>query len=440
MNTTPKMFFHVAKSIQAVPFDVHTCYVRIQRVSDNVFEYTLKGTTTQSAMSMEWLVQGNYARDDDIPDGEYTASIYMEDSVGLKSNSVTLNFLINRNPILPVITKTQQLFTPINHNDNIADTISQNIVLLDGGITVNALYTYTIYSPYNDIVIKKTNYSASVIEWDGKDSTGNYVVDGLYVLKVVTVDDIGNQAEEVNSVIDNKIPLKLLSPKAIVSGINMVPIIATVLDPGGSSFMDFDRFELFTCSGIVTPGQLVTSENLYTSLNANIWSPISPLPFYMDPSAVDFPLSMYGVKNAFSTKVAFWQPSQNGVYSVLLRANDKEGFSAAVVQTVSVNLTYQPIDVIKITPQDDITLNITNIFFNCATKWDAHDFAGLVGCEVNIYSISSDNHKEKIIRNYSKSGLNGQAPLVINWDGKDQWQNYVKSGQYIVQIYFYSCS
>ena len=433
MKQSPKMMFTIATQEQITTVNGMSYQIWLTKQEDPYYRQSLYGVVSESIILREWFILDDYERP--LEDGFYTAEVELIDAVGLISQRVSVGFEINRDPIIAVIEKNNNIFTPHTPDDNYPDAAEFTITLQDRGITVNVPYAFQIFSPQNELIIQRENYSDSKIIWDGKNTEGEFLEDGQYILKVQTIDNVGNTFEAVERIIKTKIPISISSPKAELTGHNMVPIIGTINDPGGTTFMDFERFDIFVRSGEHSDFSL--SENDKTDLDLTKWQAIIPLPYYMSPEDSDFPYSNYGVRTGYGAKLAFWQPTENGIYTLLLRTKDAEGYTAIATQIVNVNLRNELLNVFRLLPTgDNITFNIQGDSFTLVTQWDTGSFQNLFSYEINIYTVSGDK-KEKIIRNYSKTGNVPNNQTTVLWDGKDQWRKYVDSGSYIMEIFFY---
>lgn len=412
MKKTTSLIFNINSQPKAASIDAIDYQIKLTKQENQSFSYEINGEVQGTITTFNWDLKDDYKKV--MEDGFYTAECRLFDDVGLISKPVTFNFEINREPIVATIEKNDNIFTPHNTDDTYPDVAEFTITLTDRGITVNEPYSYQILSPQNELIIQKANYSGNKIIWDGKDANGKFVADGLYTLKVRTVDNIGNAYEAVEKIIKTKIPVSIYSPGFEANGNNMLPIIGTVIDPGGTTFMDFEKFEILVKPGVQTD---------YSS-TAN-WQSINPLPYYGS-----------GTRTGYRAKLAFWQPTQNGVYTLLLKVKDTEGYVAFDTRVITANLTRIPVNVIKLSPAENTTFNINNDGFALPTHWYTSGFNNLFSYEVNVYAVSGDQ-KTKIIRNYSKAGNVPGPQTDVAWNGKDQWRKYVPSGKYIIEVYFY---
>lgn len=432
MQKSPKMSFNLTTQEAAVSTDRLNYQLRLSKQEDATFTQSLYGSVSGSVTNIDWYLTDSYERP--LSDGFYTAECELIDDVGLISKRVSVSFEINREPIRIAIAKDNNVFTPHNTTDTYPDVAEFTITLTDRGLTVNEPYSYQILSPQNAVLVQRTNYRGDKIVWDGQDLSGKFVADGLYTLKVITVDNIGNTCEASERIIKTKIPVDISAPNLEAVGNNMLPIVGTVIDPGGSTFMDFEKFEIFVRSGAHTDFTL--TENNVAALDPGLWQTLTPLPYYMSATAENFPQASFGVNPGYKAKLAFWQPTQNGRYTLLLRVQDKEQYVAFEAKVLTVNLTQVPPLVLKLAPAENTTFNINTESFAVATHWDTQAFNNLFSYEVNIYAVSGDK-KTKLVRNYSKAGNVPGNMTQILWDGKDQWRKYVASGAYILEVYFY---
>ncbi|GBR76173.1 hypothetical protein NO2_0769 [Candidatus Termititenax persephonae] len=426
VKDSPKLVFTIAAQEQPLTENRVSYQIRLTKQEDKNFELSLYGTVSGSMLEVDWYLLDDYGRP--VDDGFYTAECELVDDVGLVSQRISLNFEINREPIVAEIEKNDNIFTPHNTEDTYSDTAEFTITLYDRGLTVNAPYNYQILSPQGERIWQRTNYTGARISWDGREPSGRFVADGLYTLRVETIDDIGNTYEAVEKIIKTKIPVSLSAPKAALDGRNMVPIIGTVNDPGGSTFLDFEKFNIFVRAG--------EHADFSALADSQLWQPVTPLPYYMDSADAYFPESTYGVRSGYGAKLAFWQPTENGVYTLLLRTTDAEGYAALDVRVVTVNLSNLPFKVDRVLPADNAEFDINDDRFALITQWRTAEFENLFAYEVNVYLVSGDA-KTRIIRNFSKTGNVPGEQTPIIWDGQDQWRKYVDTGAYILEIFFY---
>ncbi|MDR1322864.1 MAG: T9SS type A sorting domain-containing protein [Candidatus Margulisbacteria bacterium] len=433
MNSSPKIIFSLATQENTVSINTIHYQITLFKQENASFVMTpLMGIVTNSVTFIEKDIRDEYGYP--LEDGFYTAVCELVDEAGIYSNKATVNFEVNREPILAVVAKEQNVFTPHNTGDNYPDIAEFGVILQDRGVTIDVPYSYQILSDRGETVISRPNYTGDKIVWDGKDGQGKYWADGLYKLLISTEDDIGNRADTLETIIKTRVPVKFAAPLK-THGNNMVALSGTVVDPGGSTAMDFERFEIFFRTGEHTDFAL--SGNIPTALDTELWQAIAPLPDYMNPQAADFPETLYGVRTAYQAKLAFWQPETDGVYTLLMRVRDKEGFVAIDAQTVNVTLARRPTPLDLVSPLTGSSVTINSDRFVLKTEWDTRAFENFFTYEMNVYSVSGEE-KTKIIRHVdAQPGNMPNAVSPVLWDGKDQYRKYVESGAYIIEVFFY---
>jgi flagellar hook assembly protein FlgD len=208
---------------------------------------------TAGDKSVSWDGKNGYGKV--VSDGEYTYKFFVLDS---KNNVIKqVSEILNVDTTVPKITNIS--VTPSNLVPN-----GSNNVTISYTLSEKALVTSTIYDSTNQII--KTLESSSVKSsgqnltmWDGKDSTGSIVADGLYTFKITAIDFVDLQAMPSTGTI-------AVGEMPVISSASSAP---NPFRPVGNN-VDTIKYDI-SKNAKVTIGIYDTSDNLVKTIqNANV--------------------------------------------------------------------------------------------------------------------------------------------------------------------------
>lgn len=128
-----------------------------------------------------------------VPDGEYRASLIVQDSSGHKIDTPVGKFVVlTKPPVLTVSAPNGVLFNPSVKGRFAALMIRQT----DG--TVEPLWTGVFQNAEGQTVKRYTwtNSAPQSFAWDGKEDSGQLAPDGTYTYHVSSTDQAGNRSED----------------------------------------------------------------------------------------------------------------------------------------------------------------------------------------------------------------------------------------------------
>ena len=235
----------------------------------------------------------------------------------------------------------------------VTDTAAVEVNVLDGaGKTLNT---------YNLAVERYPEQLYSFV-WDGKDSAGNYVSDGSYILQVKTTDDVGNESSRSVGVIKNYIPARISFPAddyAVVSG--TVIIRGDALDPGTDNPRDFMWYKLWYSTFEVTE---ISDPKVPT---VGIWYPVVVPAINQSPADPNFPDSNISYRAVTQDVLGCWMtgdlPAET-VCTLLLVTEDKSGNVSYATRKVTIGVTAAS----ESTPAVSITSPVENDTFTLNTE------------------------------------------------------------------------
>lgn len=402
----------------------------ITTIKRQIEYYRNNQTGLYESVVIDW--DGKDDLDRYIPDGTYEVTLTATDWVGNKTGVIELGqFKVDRTPSYVKTVYTDRVIfydaEPVSLFYEVTDTAKVSISVLDGaGKTLN---TYNLTGEQ----YPEQLYS---FVWDGKDSAGNYVSDGSYILQVKTTDDVGNESSRSVGVIKNYIPARISFPSddyAVVSG--TVLIRGDALDPGTDNPRDFKWYKLWYSTSEVTT---ITDPKVPSP---GIWYPVVVPAVNQSPSDPNFPNSNVSYRAVTQDVLGHWNtgdlPAET-VCTLLLVTEDKSGNMSCAPRKVTIGVTVAS----ESTPAVSVTSPVENDTFTLNTEtatlkieYNLTSGGEGTGVSLEIFRVVNGNYTG-IVRYEEWTVPYSQEPQgrTYYWDGKDFRRWYVESGDYIIRL------
>lgn len=224
-----------------------------------------------------------------VADGTYTAVLRAVDEAGNPSTDLNMpDLIVDRHaPEIESISIDPALFTPDDgphqQGDGHNDTATITYELKASGLT-----SCQVMNSLRDALttIDGGNHQSGSITWNGK-VNGQYVDDGIYILRFNILDEAGNLNFHELTVIKNQVPASIHYPQNGELVGKTVIISGSAMDPGLDNPQNFDYYQLWYRAGKNIDFEL--PENNPESLSLDIWQPI-PVPIsYQNPEDSQYP-------------------------------------------------------------------------------------------------------------------------------------------------------
>lgn len=174
--------------------------VRIYDLTNNLIK-TLEDNASKSAGSQSVTWQGNNLAGFTVPAGSYTVVITAVDKDGLKADPLTGSIAVtgqNNSGDTQLITGVTDSPDPFIINGSNTSTISFSL-------SANANLKLNIYNSSGSLVRKlydnTAKSGANSIQWDGKDSSGTIVANGIYTYTISATSSYDGKSQSVSGTI-----------------------------------------------------------------------------------------------------------------------------------------------------------------------------------------------------------------------------------------------
>ena len=206
-NTNPEIYFispsagiyNSNQTINITAYDVHLQNIKL-------YLNGILAENKDTSLGLDSLIY-------DISEGNYSVYAITYDSFGNTNTSETREIIVDLTvPSLTNYTQLNSLFlSPLDNNnirDNLTITMNASELIKDWGTTRIYNSSEDNIKNFNSPAGSPDNIYSLVKTWDGKDTEGSYVPDGVYTINTTITDSAGNNATIYvgNVTVDNTAP------------------------------------------------------------------------------------------------------------------------------------------------------------------------------------------------------------------------------------------
>ncbi len=376
--------------------------------------------------------QGNF-----LSDGSYHAVLRIMDQAGNQTALDLPDFRVDR--VAPVVVNQyldNAIFSPddgpLGTGDGNADSVTLFYTLSEPGFASVEIQDTLGRTLKTDPVIGGLTTTGNYI-WDGT-AAGSFLADGAYILRLKSVDDVGNESIASIGVIKNMLPAQIVFPASPLGSLppkvaGVVSLKGIALDPVVNDTAAFESYQLWIREGDNIDFSLL--ENNPAIPDTSIWHPISVPAGNQsagDPQYPDSNVSYRSVLNSVigTLDVSAYAPGSR--HTILLVTRDKFGRTSFASQ------------VIEIDPLADISVPVAQILApiqsNPPLAFNVISGTETLSIQYSL-TLGSGKKTDSTLEMFQMNGPNAFGPIVFRreflgqnadssgsfynefWDGKD---------------------